>query len=257
MVEKNQNVASGNTETGNEVNNSEVVKTDENSKNVEQNETKLESPKKQEKLLTQSEVDKLVYAKKMEERDKAKREFEAIANSNKGLDATVSSGDPNKITISRDELSKTIQEESTRIAMRTQADTVARQFGEKIVNCLESKKYDDFEEVVGRLGIPNMSGIEIDALNRLDNMADVLYDLGKNPAKFSNVLTLMGRSPQLAYGELCKLSGSIKKNEDAIAKNADVKVNKPLDQVKPSNAGTDNGIPTDVKSLRQQPWLKG
>lgn len=215
-----------------------------------------ESTGKKEKLLTQSEVDRLVYAKKMEERERLQRESEANANKDKSLKAETSNIDPNSITMSRDDLRKAIQEESTRIAMQNRAEDTVKQFSEKVL--VGMKKHDDYEAVVSKLGIPNMSGQEVEAFNNLPNTADVLYELGKNPAKFSNVLTLMGRSPRLAYEELCRLSDSIKKNEDALAQNSANKVNEPLDQVKPTNIGAGNGKnPSSVSDFRKLDFLRG
>jgi len=131
------------------------------------------------------------------------------------------------------------------------------QFASKVGQGEQSTKYSDFESVVRELGITNLPLQTIRTLNDLDNTADVLYDLGKNPSKYANVLTLSAVSPGLAKKELNKLSSSIRKNEDAIAQSAKTKVNEPLDQVRPSNAGTDNGESKTVNDFQKEDYLRG
>jgi hypothetical protein len=112
-------------------------------------------------------------------------------------------------------------------------------------------KHPDFEETVAALNLPENLNI-VKWADNLDNTADVIYDLGKNPAKYAHILMLNQTAPELAQRELSKLSSSIKDNDKAKSQSQSPK---PLDQLTPSNAGTDNGKHT-IRDLRKQSWLK-
>ncbi len=112
---------------------------------------------------------------------------------------------------------------------------------------------EDFDEKVGKLNLHAMLPIVAWA-NSLDNTADIMYDLANNPGKLSNVLNLVNANqPQLAYDELQKLSGSIKTNEDA-SKIQHPRA--PLNQLKPSPIGSDNGG-SDVQGFQKQNFCRG
>ena len=89
--------------------------------------------------------------------------------------------------------------------------------------------------------------------NTVDNTADVMYELGKNPHKVASLLTLTRYgNVKLAYAETKKLSDSIKQNQNALQQPVPPE---PLSQLKPSNVGTDNGVLT-VRELRKQSHLR-
>lgn len=253
MVE--ENVSSGeNTDVkAEEVNNQQVA--GENTKESTQDNSVKKKP---EKLVPQSEVNKLVYAKKMEAREayeRGQQEGLAQANKDKDLTATTSGQDPDKIVISRGDLRQLVAEESVLQSQDARTKQMIDQFAVKVGQ--GEQKHSDFEPVVRELGITNLPLQTIETLNNLDNTADVLYELGKNPSKYANVLTLSAVSPALALKELNKLSSSIKQNEDALAQSAKTKVNEPLDQVRPSNAGTDSGELKTVNDFQKEDWLRG
>ena len=117
-------------------------------------------------------------------------------------------------------------------------------------------KYPDFKEVITPL---LMSGKQVPPeivllANSVDNTADVIYDLAKNPQKIGNFLQL-ARDPStqhLAAEAIQGLSKSIKQNELAQnTKNAP----EPLSQLKPSYTGTDNGS-YSVSDFKKMPWMK-
>lgn len=249
MVEETQNteIKSTDTDVGNQPE-TQKVSTDKES-NVEPG----KSEGKPEKMLSQSEVDKIAYGNKMEGYERGKREAIAEANQPKDISATVDSND-DKITVSKQELEQFVEDTATRKAQREHAQRVVDQFVGKMQ--LGMQKYSDFEAVAGKLNIPNLPPQLIDLVTSMDNTADIIYELGKNPSKFSSVLNLCGTSIQLAHDELTRLSDSIKKNQDAV-KQTQVKPNEPLDQAKPSTAGTDDGKLSTVSELRKQPWLRG
>lgn len=259
MVDANQDM-----EAQKELNQPETQKVSkENSENVQDNQsvkqedsgnTETEVVDKSEKMVPQSEVDKLVWAKKNEAREAYERgQREALIDKN--LAASVDQNDPNKVLIDREELSKIVSQESARLAEQQRAQEVVNQFVSKVQ--AGSKKHPDYEDTVAKLNLPYLPPQIVEITNAMDNTADILYELGKNPSKFSSVLNLCNTSPQLAYDELNRLSNSIKKNEQAAQQNAQTKVNEPLDQVKPSNTGTDNGELKTVTDWRKHPSLRG
>ena len=250
MVEETQNteIKSTNTDVGNQPE-TQKVSTDKES-NVEPG----KSESKPEKMLSQSEVDKIAYGNKMEGYERGKREAIAEANQTKDISATVDSNEPEKITVSKQELEQFVEDTATRKAQREHAQRVVDQFVGKMQ--LGMQKYSDFETVAGKLNIPNLPPQLIDLVTSMDNTADIIYELGKNPSKFASVLNLCNYSPQAAHDELIRLSDSIKKNQEAV-KQTQAKPNEPLDQAKPSTAGTDDGKLSTVSELRKQPWLRG
>jgi hypothetical protein len=144
-----------------------------------------------------------------------------------------------------------IQEATDKRARESYANKVATDFLSKME--AGKTKYADFEDTVNALNLPMAPEI-VDWANGLDNTADVVYEIAKNPTKFTTILNLArGGFGQLAQRELQKLSASIKQNESAA--DAAKSVNEPLSQIRPSTVGTDNGKMT-VRDLRKQPWLR-
>ena len=210
-----------------------------------------------EKLLKQSDVNKIVGGAKLDAYEKGKRETLAEIERQK-LAATQAEATTSQtlagVPQTKEEFDKAVDERAAQRAQQAQAERVAEQFVGKMQQGIE--KYQDFETVVTKLDIPNLPGQIIDWANSMDNTADIMYELGKNPGKFANVLTLSVTSPRLAYDEFNRLSSSIKQNQEAQKKNAG-NVNEPLDQVKSSTNGTDSGKVTGVSALRKQAWLRG
>lgn len=257
MVDANENI-----EAQKELNQPEAQKTSENSENSTQNQSVTQdntsnAEAKQEKMIPQSEVDRLIYAKKMEERERITRDNSAKANANKDLEATVDRNDPGKVLIDKSELAKIVNETAATQAEDQRVQQMCYEFANKIQATAESKKYADFETTVAKLNLNTLPQSVVEMTNALDNTGEVLYELAKNPSKYSSVLNLSNISPQLAYDELIRLSGSIKKNQDEIAVQEKNKVNEPLDQVKPSRTGTGDGKLSSVSDYRKHPDLRG
>jgi len=225
---------------------------------AEQKDAAQETAGQEEKVLKQSEVNKIVGGAKLEAYEKGKREAIAdIEQRRAEAQATqqpVQQPQSEQLTMTRDELRKMIEEEATTRTQQQQAQRVVDQFVGKMK--LGMQKHDDFEETVTKLDIPNLPPQIIDWANSMDNTADIMYEVAKNPGKFANLLTLSVTSPRLAYDEFVNLSDSIKKNEEAKEKNSGQQ-NTPLDQVKHSTTGIDNGAPSSVSDYRKQPWNRG
>lgn len=201
-----------------------------------------------EKLVPQSTVDKIVGSVKNEAYERAKREVE---EDRVAAQAAAGSNQPAAPSLSKEEIRSIINEEAEKKANQKLAEQTAMEFVCKMES--GSKKYADFDEVVTPLGIGNQEMAPIIQLsNSVDNTADVMYELGKNPHKIGSLLALAAATPGLAYKEMQKLSASIKQNTSS----STVKVDEPLSQVTPSLTGTDNGSKT-VSDLRKEDWLRG
>lgn len=221
------------------------------------------APKEGEKLLKQSEVNDIVKSvkQKTEERTRANilAESYATAQSAKENNLTKPNGSNNAQvdrTLTGNELSEErvrqmVSEESQRISNESIANQIANDFQQKIIAAKE--KYPDIDEAVGQLNLASIPHLAVWA-NSLDNTADVIYEISKHPSKFANLLTLSQAAPHLAVMEMQKLSESIKKNQQATDQHK--QANEPLDQIKPSTTGTDNGS-MSVADFKKQSWLRG
>lgn len=117
---------------------------------------------------------------------------------------------------------------------------------------LGSELYPDFEDTVKQLELDKMPEI-VHLANSTENTAEVMYELAKNPSKIGSLALLYSRSPNLAASEVKKLAASIAENKAATSAR---RPNEPLNQIKPSTVGADNGSKLSIKDLRSQPWLK-
>jgi hypothetical protein len=96
-------------------------------------------------------------------------------------------------------------------------------------------------------GAPNLELIK--GLNSLDNTADVIRELGKNPSKYFNLIGMANTGlASAAKKELKKLSDSIKANKQA---QAQPKAPEPLDQIKPPSTTMSDGkmSPSDYRKM--------
>lgn len=78
----------------------------------------------------------------------------------------------------------------------------------------------------------------IPMLNSLDNVSDVIDDFDANPAKVASLLAVTMLNPMNGFKELQKISQSIKRNKEALAK---PKATEPPPQLKPSSYGLGDG----------------
>ena len=213
-----------------------------------------------EKTLPQSKVDEIVKTAKIDAYNKGKREIlqnienEKLAANmqNNAVASMVNTQQQysNPANIQQDDIKKIVEQEINHRVMFQDASNIAQQFVQKMRT--GSQKYSDFEEVVAPLNIGEVPNI-VRVLNNFENCSDIMYEIGKNPSKFANILTLSAVSPNLAAIELNKLSASIKANEEA--KKQQKQSQEPLSQVKTSITGTDSGD-MSVSDLRKQKWLR-
>lgn len=110
------------------------------------------------------------------------------------------------------------------------------------------EKYSDFDEVTKDIQYAKFPNVVQLLAEYVDNAPDVLYELGKDRIKMSNLETLSYMSPQDAIVQAQRLSKSLKDNEAA----GNVRLpNEPLSKMRPSNTGTDNGV-LSVKDFRSK-----
>lgn len=208
----------------------------------------------QEKTLKQSEVDQIVGAVKRAAAEKARKEILAeLQTSNQNninIEKQKNNLSQSNIDINDERIRSIIAEENERAANEAIANKIAMEFTQKMMAAKE--KYPDFEEVVTQLNLPNVPEI-VHWTNSLDNTAEVMYDIAKNPSKFANILMLTHTAPHLAQSELQKLSSSIKKNQEA---KMQTQPKEPLSQVNSSTAGIDNKE-MGIKDFKRADWLRG
>ncbi len=152
---------------------------------------------------------------------------------------------------SPEEIQRMIRQEAYKMSHEHQVTQIADNWK----NAMEAEKISDpeFADLYDAIGIEAQPGLII-AMAGMDNKAQVVKDLAKNPSKYANILTLAnGGSPKLAQLELNKLSASIRTNEEA---KKQPKVDAPLSQIRASNIGGDDGN-LSVTDYRNQPWLRG
>jgi hypothetical protein len=92
----------------------------------------------------------------------------------------------------------------------------------------------------------------IPMLNSLDNVTDIIDDFDENPAKVANLLAVTMLNPMNGFKELQKISQSIKRNKEALAK---PKAAEPSPQLKPSSYGLGGGI-SSVSEKRKSSLFK-
>lgn len=143
------------------------------------------------------------------------------------------------------------QEQQQQKLVEDQARQVADQYHSKMN--LGKEKYDDWDAVTADFE-PEAFPELVYLANQSDNTADIIYELRKNPTKLVTLNNLVKSSPRLAKSELAKLSDSIKTNQEAIQD--EKQVAEPLDRLKPSSVGVDNGQQS-IQDLRRNNSLRG
>lgn len=204
-----------------------------------------------ERIFKQSEVGSLVNRARHEAYEKAKREFDASQRTQAATSQNNENSADQQSTIPLHQVDSIVEKKIQMARDEAIANQVANEFNSKM-NAAKAK-YQDFDEVISDLNLNTMLPV-VSWANSFDNTADIMYDLAKNPTKLSNVMNLAnaGQS-QLAYKELMKLSQSIKVNENALKV---PQPNAPLNQLKSSAIGSDNGE-SDVQAYQKQDYCRG
>ncbi len=221
-------------------------------------------------MLPQSEVNRLIGSAKAEAQERARRHAEEDFNRRlneleakkaaaqaRGEDTREISADTivQQVTERLREDQRQRDEEHLRRAQEDEMNQVAQTYLSKIE--AGKKGYVDFDEVVkdfNPAAFPQLTFL----VSHMDNAADVIYELAKNPHKLATVNEL-ARTPgadRMAYSELVKIGKSIEANKVAQSEEAQARTEPPLNRMQPTNKTGSNGQ-MSISDLRAQPWLRG
>jgi hypothetical protein len=197
----------------------------------------------QEKRFTEADVNSIVEARIAREKAKHAASLEQAKSQSMGGMAQ----------LSPEQVQRMIEEATHRKIAETERkrheDYMAHQFaqeGERLADKFKANiaagkgEYEDFDKVFDVNDFAQMMHV-VGLAADMDNTADIMYELSKNPGKALIINDLASKSPRGAQIEMQKLSDSIKKNKEA--QNART-ATEPLSQIKPSTAGSDNGSMT-------------
>jgi hypothetical protein len=210
-----------------------------------------------EKMLSQSEVNTLIGRAKADERERVRRE--ATQTPNQPMQANQapqqSQSQMGGVTqLTPQEIQRQIDERVSQQLTQHQQQAQNYHAAQTFLNKLEAgkTKYSDFKEVVTDGFLQNFASnapVVFHMANGFDNTDDLVYELRKNPGNIIKLRDLAQLDPSLANEELKKLSDSIKQNRSVSNQRS---ASEPLDQVKPSSTGMDNGSRT-VRDYKRDP----
>lgn len=209
--------------------------------------TPTESPEV-EKSIPQSHVSKLIAREKRDAEARIRSQYEqriADLQSSQSQSSDSSSQDSSQVNWDDPRFASQLDAAVQRKSMYEKGQQIANEYLGKVT---EAKISDPaFGDVYDSLGIEKYPSL-VEKLNKFDNMNDIIMDIGKNPAKYANILMLAHLdNGALAETELRKLSNSIK-NNDAAKKVQ--QPGEPLSQMKPSHIGPGDGKPT-IKDFKK------
>lgn len=197
--------------------------------------------------VAQTTINKLVGGAKAAAYEKGQRDLLARLKEEGKLAEEGQTQEANeKITLTKADLHKILDERVEQKAREQYEFQIAQQFIGKIEQGKQA--HPDFEATVQKLNVPEWPAYVIEMVNGLDNTAEVLYELGKNPNKFARFASLEGKSPQMAQEDLINLSNSIKQNQAAQQNHSNV--TEPLDQLEHSTNGKDNSSSPSVADFQ-------
>ena len=212
-----------------------------------------------EKMISQSQVDKIIKHKTyqaaqiqrdMEERHQ--RELEAIQSQKQHQRNENVPRDVDADAIYQ-QVQERFNQEMQQRQIKTEMDRIANSYLSKMEQGKGS--YDDFEDVTKDFdptAFPQLTYL----VAGMDNAADVIYDLSRNPLKLAGLDRLAEKNPRQAQAELLKLSRSITENRQAQSDEDSSQVAEPLDRLQSSRVSGSNGK-MGIRDLRNQSWLKG
>src|SRR5678815_5153053 len=175
----------------------------------------------QEKMLPQSQVNKIVQHAK-----------EKAAQSNEEVPRDV---DTNAIY---QQVQERFNQEMQQKQVESEMSRVANQYVSKMQQGRES--YQDFEEVTADFDPTAWPQITY-LIAGMDNAADIVYELAKNPLKLAGLDRIAEKDPRGAQAQLLKLSKSIAENKLAKSEEQASSVSAPLDRLQPSRVSGSNG----------------
>ena len=211
-----------------------------------------------EKMVAQSQVDKIIKHKtyqaaqaQREMEDRHQRELEAIQSQQQQRNENVPRDfDANAIY---QQVQERFNQEMEERRVKDAISHAANSYLSKIEQ--GKSAYEDFDEITkdyDPTAFPQLTYL----VSGIDNAADVIYDLSRNPLKLAGLDRLAEKNPKQAHAELLKLSRSIAENRQATADENSNPVAAPLDRLQPSRVSGSNGK-LGISDLRNQPWLRG
>lgn len=223
--------------------------------------TQSTAPAEAERTFKQSEVNEIAARRASEAVDRFKRESSIASHQQPQQQPNVQQNpqyngqqqQPHNSGMSHDEVRRMAAEEAQRLrnewiqeshrnAEEQNAHRIASEFFTKID--AGKSKLQDFDKVMADVDLRSIP-YHVQLANMVENTAEVMYELAKNPSKIGAIQNLIdidiraGRQPKLALSEMRRLSQSIKDNEKAGNFKSP---NEPLSQMRPSSAGTDKGV---------------
>jgi enoyl-[acyl-carrier-protein] reductase (NADH) len=216
----------------------------------------------QEKLLPQSQVNKIVQREKEQAAQKARREVEEryqreIERINSQINQQSQRNENVSREVDADAIFQQVQERFNQEMQQKQLEAEMT----RVANSYQSKmqeganSYSDFDEVMKEFD-PTAFPQLVYLVAGIDNAADVMYELAKNPVKLNALDGLAMKNPRYAHSQLLELSRSIADNKQAKADAQSQDVAAPLDRLQASRVSGSNGK-MGVRDLRTQPWLRG
>jgi hypothetical protein len=214
-----------------------------------------------EKMVPQSHVNKIIKQRtydaiqaKRELEEKHQKEIEAIK-------AAAQQQSQRNEQVPRDldanaiyqQVQERFNEEMRQRQLKEEMERVATSYLSKMAN--GKSAYEDFDEITKDFdptAFPQLTYL----VSGIDNAADVIYELARNPLKLAGLNSLAKETPKLAQSELLKLSRSIAENRQAQADESSYNVASPLDRLQASRISGSNDK-MSISDLRNQPWLKG
>lgn len=214
-----------------------------------------------EKMIPQSQVNKIVKQRtydaiqaKRELEEKHQKELEAIKaaaqQQSQRNEQVPRELDANAIY---QQVQERFNEEMRQRQLKEEMERVANSYLSKMEQGKQA--YEDFEEITKEFdptAFPQLTYL----VSGIDNAADVIYDLARNPIKLAGLDRLAEKNPRQAQAELLKLSRSIAENRQAQADENSQSVSTPLDRLQASRISGSNDK-MSISDLRNQPWLRG
>jgi len=214
-----------------------------------------------EKMLGQSEVNGLIGRAKAEAAEKARRQAEAefqkkLEELQAQRNQAGAHGESTR-EVDVDAVYQQVQERLNREMQERQLQDHMKQVADAYESRMAegAKSYEDFDTVMKEFDPTSFPQIVYLVAN-LDNAADVMYELAKNPTKLATIDHLSNRAPKQAQAELQRIASSIAANKAAAAQESGALTSPPLDRMQPGNNTAANGR-MSVSDLRNQPWLRG
>jgi len=213
-----------------------------------------------EKMLSQSEVNVLIGREKADAQARGRKSAELEYNQRlEQQQAQQQQAQPQGEETTESDADKIYQQVQERFStemqqrqMEDKMHQVANSYQEKMAG--GGKTYEDFDTVVKDFDPTEFPQI-VFLVADMDNAADVIYELSKNPSKLATIDYLSNKSPKRAFAELQRIGASISANQEAVKSENQAQVDSPLDRMQQTSRTGSNGQ-MSVTDLRNQPWLR-